>query len=216
MHRFLDLAGLLFTILISALIVAMTGLVRLVLGVNALVCRIVLVSLVIATPATAATVALDPVLINQLGQLAAGVILALGAVAWKWFETHNPIKNAQANELMRTAASALLDKAAEFGASQAESELKMVGTVEVGNAGIAAGANFALAHGLDMLKKLGFDGTTFEGQAAIIRMVTARMTQYAHPDDTGYIPLASFTLPASVALAGTPTPAPKGPPLPTH
>jgi hypothetical protein len=156
--------------------------------------------------------------IDALGQFAAAFILALGAALWKWLDNRSPLKNTQAEELARQAFSTLLDKGAQFGASQVDSGLTKVGNTDVHNAAVAAGANFVIAHGPDMAKALGFDIETPAGQAAIIRSVTLRVSQLLSPQQQTTMaagdlsktvtetPTAKpITLPAQITLASTPT-----------
>lgn len=159
--------------------------------------------LIVISPASATPLNLPQSTIDQLSQLGAALIVALGMMLWKWFETHSPLAKSQAGEVARQAAMLLLDKSGQFGATQIKSGLTKVGNVDVGNAAIAAGANFALAHGSDLLKAVGFDTQTDAGRDAIIRMVTLRLGTILDPS-AGPVP-TPLALPAGVALSGSPT-----------
>lgn len=163
---------------------------------------------------------LDPATINDLAQLAVPLVLAIGGVLWKLLDNHSPLKNSQADDIARQAFMDLLDKGAQFGASQVASKLTMVGNIDVGHPAIAAGANFVLAHGPELAARMGFDISTDAGRAAIIRSVTARLGPYPHmqelesdaPNETD---IHDLTLPPRVALAGSPTAVPLGPQPPS-
>lgn len=144
------------------------------------------------------TLQIDPGTINALSQLGAGIIVALGLMLWKWIDAHSPLKNSQVEQVARGAYMDLLDKAAQFGATQLDSGLTKVGTLDVGNAAVAAAANFAIAHGPDLAKALGVDITTPEGQAAIVRSVTARVGTLLGTAAANSAPIYRIALPAAV------------------
>lgn len=149
---------------------------------------------------------ISPVLIQDLNNLAIPIVLALGAAAWKWIDTHSPLKGTQAEAIARGAYMDLLDKGAEFGVTQMDSGLTKVGAIDIENPAIAAGANFVITHGADLAAKMGFDIETDDGRAAIIRSVTARIgTILANAQDGKHeSTMPMLTLPESVALAGSP------------
>lgn len=140
--------------------------------------------------------------LDELNTLIIGIFIALATLIYKWLDNRNPLKNSQADELARDAFTALLNNAARYGLTQLQSGESNVGTVDVGNAAVAAGANFVIAHGPELAAKMGFDINTPEGRAAVIRSVTLRVADMMTP--AGEQPRA-LELPAAVALAGTPT-----------
>jgi hypothetical protein len=112
---------------------------------------------------------------DEINQLLVALILGAGALLWKWIDARSPLKNTQAEQIARDAFSALLDKGARFGLTQAQGLEKKVGNIDVGNPAVAAGANFIIAHAPDMAKTLGIDITTEDGRAQIVRSIAMRI-----------------------------------------
>ncbi len=141
---------------------------------------------------------------DEINQLLIGLVLALLLMGWKWIDSHSPLKGTQAEAIARDAFTSLLCNGAKFGLTQLNSTEKKVGDIDVGNAAVAAAANYVIAQGPGMAAKLGYDVTTQDGRAAIIRMVTSRVGDLMTPE--GAAP-ASLPLPAAVQPPSTP-PAP--------
>lgn len=217
MIRFLRFAGLLLATIFHAIILATVTAVRFTLALFDWIVSAAVLLFILAAPAYAAAAAPAPdTLLNipqatwtEINQLLVGIFLALGALAWKWLDAHSPLKNTQAEELARNAFSLLLDRGAQFGMTQINAAEQRVGTIDVGNAAVAAGANFVLAQGPKLAKSLGFDVTTDDGRAAIVRSVTLRVgTMMAEGDKLGTAKPAPASLPLAPAIvtAGSPTP----------
>lgn len=171
--------------------------------------------LLFADPAFAQTVAaasssihLDPAIQSEIANLVGAIIVAIGLAVWKWLDAHSPLKNAQAEDLARSAFMGLLDKGAQFGVTQTQALETKVGDVDVGNPTIAAAANFAISHGPALAKAMGVDVTTAAGQAAIVRSVTARIGGLADKAGGDASARGLLTLPAAVAAPAAPTAAP--------
>lgn len=162
----------------------------------------------VAGAPTPTAIRIDPTLISDLGTFTAALIVGLGMIIWKWIDTHSPLKGSQTEEIARGAFMDLLDKGAQFGATQEDGLLTRVGDVDVGNAAVAAGANFVMAHGPDLAKSLGFDIETAEGQAAIVRSITARLgTLLGSAGAPGAAPIYRIALPPAVLPPVAPAPA---------
>lgn len=146
---------------------------------------------------------------DEVNQLGAAIVLALGAVAWKWISAHSPLQSAQAQQVQHDLFDAILNRATQFGLSQATAAEKNVGSIDVGNAAVAAGANFIIAHAPDMAKRFGFDVTTDAGRAAIARMIAARLVDHGTDPTT-------LLMPAATRLAGVPGGPHTDPPTLTH
>lgn len=134
---------------------------------------------------------------SELNALIIGTIVAVLTLLFKWVMSHVKLQNAQAQQLATDAFQNLLDKGAKFGATQLQAAEKNVGTIDVGNAGVAAGANFVIAHGPDLAKKVGVDVTTDDGRAAIVRSVTLRLGQVMANGAPPSIPLPASVTPPS-------------------
>lgn len=159
---------------------------------------------------------IPPLVWTEINELLIGLFLAVGAMVWKWIDAHSPLKKTQAEEVARTAFQNILLVGAKYGVSQLQAQEKKVGDIDVGNPAIAAGANFVISHAPDMAKKLGFDVTTPEGQAAIIRSVTARIADLLPAGDAlGATAPATITLPAELQPTTAPAGLPAAPPAPT-
>lgn len=175
----------------------------------------------LATPALAAGTLLNipQALWDEINTLLIGLFVAMATLLWKWIDTHSPLKNTQAEQIARDAFKDLLDKGAAYGMTQLKGAESKVGDVDVGHPAIAAAANFVIAQGPGLAKKLGVDVTTEEGRAAIIRSVTLRVGQLSgtdagnlirqQGDSTLTIPQKAeatiIALPASVSLVGAPS-----------
>jgi hypothetical protein len=119
---------------------------------------------------------IPPLVWTEINELLVGLFLAIGAGVWKWIDAHSPLKKTQAEEISRNAFQALLLTGAKFGLSQLKGQEEKVGDINVGNPAVAAAANFVIAHGPALAAKIGVDVSTADGQAAIIRSVTARLS----------------------------------------
>lgn len=171
--------------------------------------QMAIVFLFIASPALAASPAptsihIDPATAQSLVNIAIALFLALGAMAWKWIDSRSPLKNTQAEDIARTAFMILLQKGAEYGATQMDSRLTKVGDIDVGNAAVAAGANFVMAHGPDLAKQLGVDITTPDGQAHIVQSITARVGTLLGNASAAQAPIYKIALPDAVLPPVTP------------
>lgn len=132
---------------------------------------------------------------DQINAMVIGLLLALGGILWKWISERSPLKNTQAEAIAREAFTALLCNGAKYGLTQLKSAETRVSHVDVGHPAVAAAANYIIAQGPGLAAKLGFDVTTPEGRAAIIRMATIRVADLMTPP---HAPPAEIPLPASV------------------
>lgn len=139
---------------------------------------------------------------SEINTLLIGLVVALVSLAVKWLDNRSPLKGTQAEAVARDAFTALLTNGAKYGLTQLQAQEKRVGDIDVGNPAVAAGANFVIAQGPKLAAQMGFDVTTPEGRAAIIRSVTLRVGDLMTPAGS---PPQSVPLPSSVALAGTPS-----------
>jgi hypothetical protein len=172
---------------------------------------------------------IPPLVWTEINELLVGLFLAIGAGVWKWIDAHSPLKKTQAEEISRNAFQALLLTGAKFGLSQLKGQEEKVGDINVGNPAVAAAANFVIAHGPALAAKIGVDVSTADGQAAIIRSVTARLSMLlpgnvvvqpggAVEDVGAVMPVESPTsipLPAEVQPVSAPAGQPTQPPAPT-
>ena len=139
---------------------------------------------------------------DQINAVVVALILALASLVWKWLAEHSPLKKTQTEEIARTAFMQLATMAAKYGLTQAQSLERKVGDIDVGNAAVAAAANFLITQGPGIAAKVGFDVTTPEGRAAVVRSVTARVGDLMTPE--GNAPTA-ITLPPQVSPAAPST-----------
>lgn len=163
---------------------------------------------------------IPPLMWQEINEIMVGIFLAIGTMLWKWIDSHSPLKQTQAEEISRQAFQQLLLTGAKFGVSQLQAQEKKVGDIDVGNAAVAAGANFVISHGPDLAKKLGFDISTPEGQAAIIRSITARVSDLMPSNVPGTVGVpggpTSIPLPSNLQPVAAPAGLPEPPPAPTQ
>lgn len=165
----------------------------------------VLAGYFLATPALASAAAaagtflsVPPAFWDEVNALIIGTIVAVLGLLVKWLLAHIKLKSAQAQQIATDLFQNLLDKGAQYGATQLAAAEQNVGAINVGNAGVAAAANFVIAHGPDLAKKVGVDVTTEDGRAAVIRSVTLRIGQVLADGPPPPMPLpASVTPPAN-------------------
>lgn len=138
---------------------------------------------------------------DEINAVIIGIVLGLLGLAFKWLNDHSPVKNAQVQQMARDAFTTFANNAAKYGLSQLQSSETRVGEIDVGNAAVAATANFIIAQGPKIAADVGFDVTTPDGRAAIIRSATLRVADLASPVGAAPKPI---TLPDSVAAPVAP------------
>ena len=115
--------------------------------------------------------------INGLIVAIAGVLTAATPVLAYylviWLRNHGIAVSQAAQSLLVERANAVIANGQKYATTSADDGVSQL-KVAAPNATVAKAANYAIVQAPDLLKKLGYDVTTEEGQQAIVRMVIAR------------------------------------------
>jgi hypothetical protein len=122
-------------------------------------------------------------LITAVAGVAAIATPMLAYYAVMWLRNHGiKVSNEAQGELIKQADN-LIQKGLSFSTATADGALNNI-KVASPNETVTKAASYAIAQAPALLKKLGFDPTTEEGQQAIVRMVTARLIPTPPVPDT--------------------------------
>lgn len=140
--------------------------------------------------------------INGLITAIAGVALAAipptAYYAVVWLRNHGIAVSAKAQGEIVNRASDLVQKGRAFVAQQADNYVENKLKVAVPSSEVATVANFMISQAPDLVKKMGADPTTVDGQQKLVQFVISHMTPSAPvPDATLGVTLTAATPSAS-------------------
>jgi hypothetical protein len=119
---------------------------------------------------------LIPVINGLIVAIASVLTAATPVLVWYlvvWLRNHGIAVSQKAQGLLVERANVVIANGQKYATTAADDGVSKL-KVQAPNAEIAKAANYAIVQAPDLLKKLGYDVTTEEGQQAIVRMVTAR------------------------------------------
>lgn len=129
---------------------------------------------------------LIPVVNGLITALAGVLTVATPVLAYYlvvWLRNHGIAMSAQAQNEMVKQADNLIAKGIAYSHATADEGINNLKVASPSNV-VTKAASYAIAQAPDLLAKLGFDPRTEDGQAAIVRMVTARLVPASAPADT--------------------------------
>lgn len=115
--------------------------------------------------------------INGLIQAGAGVLAlatpVLVGYAISWLRKHGIAADQQTQAILVSRINATIDNGLRYATVKVDDNLNRL-DVQVSDPKIATAVNYVIAQSPDMLKKVGIDPATPEGQATLVRLVTAK------------------------------------------
>lgn len=124
-----------------------------------------------------------PVINTLITTAAAVATAAVPVIAYyliAWIRAHGIAVSQQAQATMTTQAEKVLQMGIQY-ADASVANAAHLDKTNVANQTVARAASYAIAQAPVLLKNLGYDVTTEEGQKSIVRMITARLVPTVPP-----------------------------------
>lgn len=122
---------------------------------------------------------INGLIVTVAGVLAASTPVLVG-YAVIWLRNHGIAIKAQDQQAAISRINATIANGLNFATTQADVGVQKL-NVEVADPVVAKAANYVIAQSPDLLKKVGLDPSTTEGQQALVRLVTAKSAAPAIP-----------------------------------